>query len=121
MYTDALGIGLSAALLQKDDRNKLQAIGYASSHNKAEKKYSTTHKDALAVVWSLRHFCGLIHGYPIQVKTDHPTEVKQFNAKTLTCKLVRWVLAVQDFNPHFEYLTGKANVLADAYPAKVSI
>ncbi len=101
--------------MQLDSRNKLQPLAYASrTLNQAEQNYSTTHKEALAVVWALHHFKDLIYGYPIHVKTDHAAVVELFNQKHLSGKLARWSLIVQDFNPTFAYLPGKANVVADA-------
>ncbi len=80
LYTDASGVSLGAALMQLDSRNKLQPLAYASrTLNQAEQNYSTTHKEALAVVWALHHFKDLIYGYPIHVKTDHVAVVELFN------------------------------------------
>ncbi len=113
--TDASGVCLGAALMQLDSRNKLQPLAYASrTLNQAEQNYSTTHKEALAVVWALRHFKDLIYGYPIHVKTDHAVVVELFNQNHLSGKLARWSLIIQDFNPTFAYLPGNANVVADA-------
>lgn len=51
LYTHALGIGLDAALMQKDDKSKLHVVGYVSKVlKKAEHNSSTTHKEALTVV-----------------------------------------------------------------------
>ncbi len=115
LYTDASDVGLGAPLMQLDSRNKLQPLAYASrTLNQAEQSYSTSHKEALAVVWALRHFKDLIYGYPIHVKTDHAAVVELFNQKHLSGKLARWSLIIQDFNPSFAYLPGKANVVVDA-------
>ncbi len=115
LYTDASGVGLGAALMQLDSRNRLQPLAYASrTLNQAEQNYSTTHKEALAVVWALRHFKDLTYGYPIHVKTDHAAVVELFNQKHLSGKMSRWSLIIQDFNPTFAYLSGKANIVADA-------
>ncbi len=100
--------------MQLDSRYELQPLAYASrTLNQAEQKHSTTHKEALAVVWALRHFKDLIYGYRIHVKTDHAAVVELFNQKHLSSKLARWSLIIQDFNPTFAYLPGKANVVAD--------
>ncbi len=101
--------------MKLDERNKLQPVAYGSrTLNPAELNYSTTHKEALAVVWSPCYFKDLIYGYPIHVKTDHAAVAELFNTKHLTGKLARWSLIVQDFNPSFSYLPGKANVIAYA-------
>ncbi len=108
LYTDASGVCLREALMQLDSRNKLQPLAYASrTLNQAEQNYSTTHKEAPAVVWALRHFKDLIYGYPIHVKTDHAAVVELFNQKHLSGKLARWSLIIQDFNPDLVTYLGR--------------
>ncbi len=116
LYTKASGVGLGAALKQLDSSNKLQPLAYASrTLNPVECNYSTIHKEALVVVWALPHFKDLIYGYTTNDKTDHTAVVVLFNQNNLSDKLARWSLIIQDFNPHFAYLPGKANVVADAF------
>ncbi len=68
--------------MQLDLRNKLQPLAYASrTLIQTEQNCSTTHTEALAVAWALRHFKDLIYGYPIHVKTDHAAVVELFNQK----------------------------------------
>ncbi len=98
--------------MQADDTGKLHAIAFASRLlNKAELNYSVTHKEALGVVWALRHFKDLILGYRIHVPTDYyiyaVTEL--FKGNSLTGKFARWQLTVQEFNPSFSYIPGKCN------------
>ncbi len=88
LYTDVSTIGLGAALMQYDERHKLQLLGYASrTLNAVESNYRSTHLEALAVVWALKHFRDLIHGYEIHARTDHAAVVELFNVKSLTGKL----------------------------------
>ncbi len=115
LYTDASTVGLGAALMQLDARGKIQPLAYASrTLNKAETNYSTTHLEALAVVWALKHFRDLIHGYNIIVRTDHAAVVELFNTKSLTGKLGCWSLVVQDFAPTFAHVPGAVNHVADS-------
>ncbi len=109
LYTDASTVGLGAALMQRDSCGKNQPIAYASrTLNKAETNYATTHLEALVVVWALKHFRDIIHGY--DVRRDHAAVVELFNTKSLTGKLAHWSLVVQDFNPTFSHVPGIINV-----------
>ena len=113
--TDASNVGLGAVLMQSDDSGRHRAIAFASRIlNKAEQNYSVTHREALAVVWALRHFRDIILGYRIHVLTDHSAVTELFKGTSLTGKFARWQLTVQEFNPSFSYLPGKANTVADA-------
>ena len=122
LYTDASKVGLGAALMQYDARAKLQPIAYASrTLNKAETNYSVTHLEALAVVWALKHFRDIIHGYEIRVRTDHAAVVELFKTKSLTGKLARWSLIVQDFNPTFAHVPGAVNNVADSLSRYIGV
>ena len=71
VVTDASQFGLGASLMQEWD-GRLHPIAYASrTLNSAERNYSTTKREAIAVVWALRHFRFKILGYELVVLTDH--------------------------------------------------
>ena len=121
LCTDASAIGLGAVLMQPDQLGKMRAIAYASRLlNKAECNYSVTHREALAVVWALRHFRDLILGFQIHVLTDHYAVTELFKGNSLTGKFARWQLTVQEFNPSFSYIPGKSNTVADALSRNVA-
>ncbi len=122
LYTDACGTGLGAALMQYDERNKLQPIAFASrTLHKAESDYSTTHLEALAVVWALRHFRDIIYSYEIRVRSDHAAVVELFNTKSLTDELARCNPMLQDFNPSFSHVPGAVNNVADALSRYIGV
>ncbi|GFW89534.1 retrovirus-related Pol polyprotein from transposon 17.6 [Trichonephila clavipes] len=79
----------------------------------AERNYSTTEREALAVVWALKKFRGYIEGTEITVASDHQPLKWLLNLKSPTGRLARWALEIQSFNLKVQYIPGKANVVAD--------
>ena len=115
LYTDASALGLGAVLMQADEKGKNRVIAYASrTLTPPERNYSVTHQETLAVVWALKHFRDVIFGYPVTVFTDHAAVTELFKGRNLSGRLARWYLTIQEFNPTFKYLPGRANVVADA-------
>ncbi len=102
LCTDASNIGIDAVLMEKDVNGKSRAVAFASRLlNSAERNYSVTNREALAVVWALRHFRDLILGYNIHVLTDHYAVTELFKGNSLSGKFARWQLTVQEYNSSF--------------------
>ncbi|GBN77659.1 Retrovirus-related Pol polyprotein from transposon 297 [Araneus ventricosus] len=79
----------------------------------AERNYSTTEREALAVVWALEKFRGYVESQGIIIASDHQPLKWLMSIKSPSGRLERWALQIQSFNPKIEYTPGKANVLAD--------
>ncbi|GFT55348.1 transposon Tf2-9 polyprotein [Trichonephila clavipes] len=113
IQTDASNYALGAVLLQ-GERSDDYPIEYASLLlTPAERNYSTTEREALAVVWALKKFRGYIEGTEIPVASDHQPLKWLLNLKSPTGRLARWALEIQSFNLKVQYIPGKANVVAD--------
>ena len=114
LCTDASDIGLGGILMQ--ERNgRPQPIAYASRLcTSAEKNYSITERETLAVIYSLEKFRDIILGYKIRVWTDHTTIQNLFKHKNLRGRIARWFTTLQSYDVSFEYIPGKKNVAADA-------
>ena len=115
LVTDASGIGIGSALMQKcPETNKYRVIAYHSRKlNKAEKNYGITEQEALAVIDSLKHFRYIIFGYKVKVKTDHIALKDIFNKPNHSGRRARWFLTAMDYDVEFEYLPGSQNSVAD--------
>lgn len=71
LETDASDIGLGSVLSQKRDGN-WRPIAYWSRHlSRREQRFSTTEKEALAILDSIEHFKVYLYGQEFIVLTDH--------------------------------------------------
>ncbi len=101
---------------------KTHVIAFASrALAAAEKNYSVTHLEILAVVWGLEHFRDIIMGYKITVYTGHSPIMEIFKGRNLNSRLARWYLTIQAYSPEIEYAKGRQNVLADALSRSVYV
>ena len=116
LYTDASDSGLGAVLSQKDDENRERVIAYASvSLKPAETRYSTTEKEALAVVWAVRQFRHYLLGTTFEIITDHNALRWLFTKQTNpTPRISRWITTMMEYNFIISYRPGRVNQNADA-------
>lgn len=113
IQTDASAYAMGAVLLQGEGPDE-HPIEYASRLlSNAERNYSTTEREALAIVWACNKFRGYIEGAEVRLLTDHQPLKWLLSLKSPTGRLARWGLQLQQFNFSVEYLPGKANAVAD--------
>ncbi|GFW28333.1 transposon Tf2-11 polyprotein [Trichonephila clavipes] len=111
--TDASNYALGAVLLQGEDKEEHPVEFSSRLLNPAERNYSTTEREALAVVWALNKFRGYIDGASITVASDHQPLRWLMKLKSPTGRLARWALQLQSFTLNMEYIPGKSNMVAD--------
>ncbi|GFU31621.1 retrovirus-related Pol polyprotein from transposon 297 [Trichonephila clavipes] len=104
---------LGAVLLQGEDKEE-HPVEFASTLlNPAERNYSTTEREALAVVCVLNKFRDHIDGTSITVASDHQPLRWLMKLKFPTGRLACWALQLQSSNLNMEYIPGKCNAVAD--------
>ncbi|KAK4314756.1 hypothetical protein Pmani_013983 [Petrolisthes manimaculis] len=117
LHVDACDTGMGAVLLQADpDTEILHPICYHSSKFLSHKRhYSTVEKETLSLLHSLDKFkCFLSDSkYPIHVKTDHNPITFLDRMKNSNQRLMRWAIALQDYNLNILHIAGKFNIIAD--------
>src|SRR5436190_161936 len=114
LQTDASSVGLGAVLTQESDGVE-HVIAFASrSLSEAEKKYSTTEQECLAVVWSIKKFRPYLEGYSFRVITDHSSLRWLHNLKNPTGRLARWALELLEYDYTIEHRKGALHHVPDA-------
>ncbi|GFS73933.1 retrovirus-related Pol polyprotein from transposon 17.6 [Trichonephila clavipes] len=109
LFTNASGVGIGAVLNQNH-----RPIAFASrTLNKAERNYTVTERECLAVIWALNKFKTYFGSLPVKVITDHAALTKLTNGKNLSSRMFRWALKLSEFNIEWEHRPGVQNVVAD--------
>lgn len=113
LTTDASNYAIGSVLSQNKPPNDLP-IAYASrTLNHAESNYSTTERELLSIVWSVKHFRPYLYGRQFIILTDHKPLTWLFNVKDPGSRLVRWRLILEEYDYKIEYKPGKTNQNAD--------
>ena len=79
----------------------------------AKKKYTTTKREALAMVYACKKFRHYLLGHPIIFHTDYDSLKYLVNKLDLSRRIVRWILLLQQFNYEIVVKPRKANSNAD--------
>ncbi|XP_059590470.1 uncharacterized protein LOC132253093 [Vitis vinifera] len=113
LMCDASDYAVGAVLGQRED-GKPYVVYYASKTlNDAQKNYTTTEKELLAVVFALDKFRNYLLGTSIVIFTDHSALKYLLNKKDAKARLIRWILLLQEFNIQIKDKQGVENVVAD--------
>ncbi|GFU30179.1 retrovirus-related Pol polyprotein from transposon 17.6 [Trichonephila clavipes] len=109
LFTDTSGVGIGAVLNQNQ-----RPIAFASrTLNKAERNYTFTESECLAVIWALNKFKTYFGSLPVKVITDQAALTKLTNGKNLSSRMIRWAIKLSEFNIKWEHRPGVQNVVAD--------
>ena len=89
---DASDLAIGVVLGQKED-GKPHVVYYDSKTlNEAQRNYTTTEKELLAVVYALDKFRAYSVGSYIIISTDHSALKYLLTKQDTKAKLIRWVL-----------------------------
>lgn len=115
VHTDASGVAVGAVLAQPDAALKMdRPVHYASRLlNKAERNYSTTEREGLAIVYALHKFRHYLLGVHFVVITDHQALKYLLNKAQVAGRIWRWLLLFQEFDFEIMIRPGKDHVMAD--------
>ena len=113
LLCDASDFVVGVVLGQRIEKKPV-AIYYASKTLvDAQVNYSTTHKELLAIVFSLEKCRSYLLGSKVIVYADHSALKFMFKKKEAKPRLVRWILLLQEFDIEIKDKKGNKNVVAD--------
>ena len=115
VHTDASDIAVGAMLAQNPTGKTDQPIAYTSRLlSKAEKNYTTTEKEALAMVYAVNKFRHYLLGNKFIFYVDHLALQFLVNKPQVSGRLARWLLLFLEFDFKIIYKPGKTHGVADA-------
>ena len=117
VQTDASGYAIGAVLSQKQDDDTMRPVAFWSHKlNSAERNYSATERELMAIVKATEHWRSYLHGspHPILLKSDHKPLIYLNGKAELGMRLSRWMEALCDLTFEIGYVKGKDNAAADA-------
>ena len=107
IYTDASDLQLGAVIMQDG-----KPIAYYSRKlTDCQTRYTTTERELLAIVETLKEYRNILLGQKLVIHTDHKNLThKNFN----TNRVMRWRLIIEEYGPDIQYIEGPKNEVADA-------
>ena len=107
IHTDASHTQLGSVISQN---NKPIAF-YSRKLSETQQRYTTTERELLSIVETLKEFRNILLGQEIIIYTDHKNlTYKEFNTE----RVMRWRLLIEEYGPEIKYIKGENNIVADA-------
>lgn len=116
LESDASLIGAGCVLAQHDEEaNKWRPVAFASwLFNSAQRNYSTTDRELLAIVLAARKFRPFLFGRTFTVLSDHAALSGNIDVSDPHSRIARWYMELSQYDLKIEYIAGKSNKAADA-------
>jgi hypothetical protein len=109
IHTDASDLQLGAVISQSNH----PLAFYSRKLSPTQQRYTTSERELLSIVETLKEFRNILLGRIINVFTDHSNLIKP-DTVFQSNRLMRWRLLIEEFSPIFHYIPGHQNVVADA-------
>ncbi|KAG0420015.1 Transposon Tf2-11 polyprotein, partial [Dictyocoela roeselum] len=107
LETDASENAMGSVLSQ----NKKPIGFYSYKFNESEKNYTVAEKELFAIIMSLLYFKPIIFTNRIIIHTDNKNLIPD---KSISNRIQRWKLLIEEFNYEIKHIDGNKNVVADA-------
>ena len=114
---DASSVGIGAVISQLeigDGEMIRRPISFASrALNRAERNYSVTDREGLALVWAVKTFKPYVFGMPFKVITNHSALKVLLDKKNLEGRMMQWAEFLMGYDCEIIFQPGKENIVAD--------
>ena len=98
LFVDASSTGIGFTLAQIQNGKEVVIAYNGRGLNQAEQNYSTTEREALALVEGIKKFQPYLHNHEFTVVTDHSSLRCLMNATDTSGRLARWALLLQQYD-----------------------
>jgi len=116
LATDASTVGVGGTLFQCLDKNNPEnrsIICYMSkAFSPTEQKWSTIEQESYAIYFCITHLRSYLLGHSFTVLTDHRNLT--YLSRAEAPKIVRWRLALQQYDFNVVHIPGSSNTIPDA-------
>ncbi|CAM5166320.1 unnamed protein product [Natator depressus] len=113
--TDAFERGVGAVLMQEGPNQEFHPVMFPSKKlSERESHWSISEKECYTIVYALEKLCPYVWGWRFHLQTDHAALQWLHTAKGNNKNLIRWSLALQDFDFDIQHISGASNKVTDA-------
>ena len=114
IFVEASDFAVAGFLSQTSHDGTERPIAFASNKlSRTQQNWSTVEREAFAAIWVLQKFRNWIFGSEITLYSDHNPLTFLTECAPKSSKLMRWSLALQEFNVLFKFKPGRENTAAD--------
>lgn len=119
IQTDASDYGIAGVLTQVHEGNEKVICYVSRSLTKSERRFSTTEKECLAVLFAIEKLRPYVEGSHFTVVTDHYSLKWLYSIKDPVGRIARWTVRLQQYDFEIVHRSGRENVVADALSRSV--
>ena len=112
LHTDASDYGVGGYLFQTVDGIDQPVAFVSKSLSKAQLRWSVIQKEAYGIFFSCTYLQTLLRDRPFTIKTDHRNLL--YIRENSNPMIVRWYMALMEFDFKIEFIAGSENNIADA-------
>ncbi|CAB0037515.1 unnamed protein product [Trichogramma brassicae] len=114
IQTDASDYAIGAVLTQEREDGEHPVYYISRVLTSAERNYTVTEKECLAVLWAIEKFRPYVEGYHFKVVTDHRALSWLRNFKDPQGRVARWALKLMEYDFEIVYRKGSLHYVPDA-------